>query len=63
LRNQQEVEMRIRVIDTPPAPPMDGVEARPDHIYDVDVPTAAYLIQTGFAVDADDESEQRAPSR
>ena len=62
LVNQQEVEMRIRVIDTPPAPSMDGVEVGPDHIYDVDVLTAAYLLQTGFAVNADDESEHGAPS-
>ena len=55
--------MRIRVIKTLPAPSMDGFDVRgirAEHVYDVDVPTAGYLIISGYAVRADEKKNPNA---
>jgi hypothetical protein len=53
--------MRIRVIKTPPAPLMDGVDVRnfhADHVYTVDDGRIAnYLIRAGYAIPYDDVHE------
>jgi hypothetical protein len=50
--------MRVRLLKTPPAYVVDGFDVRSlrtDHIYDLDIRMANYLVIAGYAARAEDE--------